>query len=146
DEFFLVFHVLDAYGERLRTLVDQSGLLSSRSLALDVDELLDKSRLVQRERECVAREMERLARRIDESRRSGQLARALFAQAQPLGAVIATVQREFPYELSSQKPLGELLEGLPAPWRRIELEDAAEKRALGLWQPTRELLCAYDRI
>jgi hypothetical protein len=146
DEFFLVYHVLDAYGERLRTLVEQSGVLASRGLAVDVDELLDTRRLVARERARVARETERLARRADESRRSSQLVRKLLAQGHPLSAVIERVEREFPYELNSQKPLGELLAALPAPWRHIELEQAAERRAHGLWQPMGDLLAAYDAI
>lgn len=146
DEFFLVFHVLDAYGERLRALVEQSGVLASRGLAVDVDELLDTGRLVARERARVARERERLARRALESRQSSLLARELAAGGHPLSAVIERVGREFPYELNSQKPLAELLAALPAPWRRIELEESAERRALGLWQPMGDLLAAYDEI
>lgn len=146
DEFFLVHHILDVYGPRLRSLVEQSGVLASRELAFDVDELLDRRSFVRRERARVAREMERLALRSDESRRSSAVVRQMLACGQPLSAVIERVQREFPYELNSQRPLDELLEALPAPWRRLELEDAAEKRATGLWDPIRELLGAYDRI
>src|SRR6185312_15360282 len=36
DEFFLVFHFLDAYGPRLRAMASQS-----RLLAVDLDELVD---------------------------------------------------------------------------------------------------------
>jgi hypothetical protein len=146
DEFFLVFHILDAYGGRLRGLVEQSGILASRALALDVDELLDEKKLVARERALVLREIERLSVRVDESCQMGKLTRALLAEGKALPDVIAEVQKRYPYELNSQKPLDELLAELPAPWRRAELEGAAEKRAAGLWAPTRELLQAYDRI
>jgi hypothetical protein len=146
DEFFLVFHVLDAYGPRLRGLVEQSGALAGQSLVLDVDELLDADRFVARERASVAREVERLELRIVESRQTSELSRALLREGKTMAEVMSHVQERFPYELNSQKPLTELLEQLPAPWRRVELEEAALARATGLWEPTRELLLAYDRI
>jgi hypothetical protein len=146
DEFFLVFHILDAYGVRLRGLVEHSGMFASKTLALDVNELIDPRKLVLRERASVAREIERLSLRIDESRQTSALTRKLLHEKRPLGETIAAVQRRFPYELNSQKPLTELLEDLPVPWRRAEVEEIAEQRASSLWQPTRELLVAYDRI
>jgi hypothetical protein len=116
DEFFLVFHFFDAYAARLAALVERSGPLASRSLAVSVHELLDKKALVARERAMVA------------------------------SAVIGVVQREFPYELNSQKPLHALFAALPEPWQRAELVDAAARRADAFWDPTRALLLAYDGI
>lgn len=60
DEFFLVFHFVDAYGPRLRAMAAQGGALASKLLLIDLDELLDPARLIRRERERVARETQRL--------------------------------------------------------------------------------------
>jgi hypothetical protein len=146
DEFFLVLHIVDAYGPRLRALVARHGMYGSRTLALDVGELLDPAKLVTRERAAVARELERLALRVEEAKETSALTRRLLKEKVPLPDVIRAVERRFPYELNSRKPLTELLRDLPAPWRRAELETVAEQRAAGLWSPTRELLLAYDRI
>src|SRR5262252_82394 len=146
DEFFLVFHIIDAYGPRLRALVMRGGMLASRTLAVDVDELLDPAKLVQRERATVARELERLALRVEEARQTSALTRKLLKEKASLSEVVAAVEKRFPYGLNSQKPLSELFQDLPAPWRRAELEEIAERRAGGLWGPTRDLLVAYDRI
>lgn len=146
DEFFLVFHFLDAYGSRLRALAAHGGALESRLLAVDVDELVDPSRLVSRERERVAREVTRLSVRSDESRRTAALARALTTQGASLAEVAKGVERRFPYELNSQKPLTELLSALPEPWRREELLDIAERRAERFWEPLRTLLLHYDSV
>jgi hypothetical protein len=59
---------------------------------------------------------------------------------------VAAVERRYPYELNSRKPLTELLASFPALWRRDEIERVAERRAAGLWGPARDLLVAYDRI
>ncbi len=146
DEFFLVYHFFDAYGSRLQTLVEKSGPLASKALALDVDKLLDKQALVARERALVSRELARLAVRSEESRKISGIAKGLLAKGEPLSRVISEVQKQFPYELNSQKPLDELLGALPEPWRRGELESAAERRAETLWDPTRALLEAYDGV
>jgi hypothetical protein len=146
DEFFLVHHIIDAYGQRLRALVEQRGLYASRALALDVGELLDTDGLIQRERAAVGRELERLALRVEEAQQTGALTRRLLKDKVPLGDIVGAVEQRYPYELNSRKPLTELLGGLPAPWRRDELETMADRRATGLWAPTRELLVAYDRI
>jgi hypothetical protein len=146
DEFFLVFHIFDTYGTRLRSIIEREGRSVSRALALDVDELLDKKQLVAAERAAVARELRRLQIRIEESRATSALTRKLLDNGQPLTEVIEAVERQFPYELNSQKPLGELLQLLPLPWRRAELETAAAERATTLWHPTHELLLAYDKI
>ncbi len=146
DEFFLVYHFFDAYGERLRALVTHSGPLASKALAIDVNELCDQQKLVERERRLVAREIEKLTIRSQESRSISELSRQLLREGQPLPRVIDAVERRFPYDLNSQKPLGELLSGLPEPWRRAELEHAAERRADTLWDPTRRMLEAYDAV
>lgn len=146
DEFFLVFHFLDAYGARLRAMAAQSGRLASRLLAVDLDELVDTQRLVERERARVSRELQRLAVRIEESRSTSELSRARIAQGANLAEVIAEVERRYPYELNSQRPLNELLEALPSAWRREELVDIAARRADRFWEPLRALLVEYDRI
>lgn len=143
DEFFFVLHVFHAYGDRLRGLVQRSGPFNSKSLSVDLDELLDFRRLIARERELVKRESLRLSVRIEESRATSELTRRLLGEGQSLDRAVQAVERQFPYEMNSQKPLGELFAQLPAPFRRVELETIAELRATTLWEPTLALLQAY---
>ena len=82
----------------------------------------------------------------DEARQSSRLAHRLLADGTPLPEVIASVQRKYPYDLNGQRTLTEALGGLPPAWQRAEIEEVAERRALGLWAPTRDLLIAYDRV
>jgi len=145
DEFFLVFHFFGAYGDRLRALVERSGPLASRALVVALAELLDPVSLVERERAAVARAVLRLEARAEESRKMSDLSRALLLRGEPLDAIIATLEKDYAYELNSQKPLTELLDGLPEHWRRAEIEHAALHRATNLWGATRDLLIAYDR-
>lgn len=60
--------------------------------------------------------------------------------------VIAEIEKRYPYELNSQKPLNELLSALPGAWRREELADIAELRARRFWEPLRLLLLEYDGV
>lgn len=143
DEFFFILHVFHAYGDRLRSLVQQTGPFNSKSLSVDLDELLDFRRLIARERELVQRESQRLTLRIQESRATSELTRKLLAEGQTLDQVVQAIEQRFPYEMNSQKSLGELFEQLPAPFRRVELETIAELRATSLWEPTLALLQSY---
>lgn len=146
DEFFLVFHFFGAYGDRLKMLVDRSGPLASRTLARDIAELIDPAALVRRERATVRRAIARLSARAEESVKMSDLSRRLLSSGKTLDETIGTLEREHAYELNSQKPLTELLAGLPEPWRRVEVDQAARHRATKLWGATRELLVEYDRI
>ncbi len=146
DELLLVFHFVDAYGPRLRAMAAQGGTLASKLLLVDIDELLDSERLIQRERARLARETERLAVRSEESRATSALARERLRSGAPLSDVIAEVEKRYPYELNSQKPLNELLSALPAPFRKQELTEIAELRGARFWEPLRALLLACDAI
>jgi len=146
DEFFLVFHFFGAYGDRLKMLVDRSGPLASRALARDLAELIDPAALIRRERATVRRAIARLSARSEESIKMSELSRRLLSSGKTLDETIATLERDHAYELNSQKPLTELLGGLPEPWRRVEVEQAAFHRATKLWGATRELLVEYDRV
>lgn len=147
DEFFLVFHFLDTYGDRLRRL-----LATSRSAKLGsgfdavVADLLDARRLVAREREMVAREVERLTIRMEEAQQTVVLAKRLLREKGALADVVNEVELRFPYDLNSQKPLSEALAGLPVTWQRMELEAVPAQRARTLWSPTRSLLQSYDQV
>jgi hypothetical protein len=146
DEFFFILHVFHAYGDRLRGLVQQTGPFNSKSLSVDLDELLDYRHLIARERELVLRESLRLRVRIKESRATSELTRTMLTQGHSLDDAVRAVERQFPYEMNSQKPLAELFAQLPAPFRRVELETIAELRATTLWEPTLALLQGYLAI
>jgi hypothetical protein len=146
DEFFLVFHILRAYGGRLRALTQKNGPLPSRALSLRVDELVDARAFVQREIAAVERELGRLSLRIEESHKTAELTRQLIAKGKPIEQVVSAVEQEFPYELNSRKPLSELLTQLPPAFRVPELSDIAAQRADDLWRPTLALLSAYLEI
>ena len=145
EEFFFVFHFLDAYGPHLREMAAR-GARRSPALTREIDQLVDPRQLVARERERTREQLTRLEQRIDDARQTSELARALFARRMPLSEVIAGVEARFPYELNSQKPLRELLGSFPEPWRAPELVEVSRQRAEQLWGAQRALLRAYDQL
>lgn len=145
DGFFFVHHFLDAYGEKLRSL-SQRERYTSAQLSAELTELTSPERLVQRERARVERAAARLLARVEDARSISQLARAELQKRVPLPQIVAQVEARFPYELNHQRPLRELLDAMPEPWRRQELTDTAERRASSLWLAQRTLLLAYDQV
>jgi hypothetical protein len=90
--------------------------------------------------------VQRLAVRSEESHLTSELAKKLLSGGSPLEEVVAEIEKRYPYELNSQKPLSELLDALPLPWRREELAEIAELRSVRFWEPLRQLLLQYDAI
>jgi len=146
EEFFLVLHLVRTYGSRLRAMVKGGEPISSAPVRVDIDQLLHVGRLIRRQTERVDLELEKLALRIEEAKATQALSAKLFAAGRSLEEVTLAVQRKYPYELNSHKPLGELIAALPPAWGRMELEEASGQRADQIWGPTHALLAAYREI
>lgn len=144
-DFLFVFHFLDAYGAKLRVLLGPARAAGSQ-LEAELATLTSPRRLLEEQRARVQRESSRLRARIDDARSTSQLARSLLDRGTPLAEVIAEVEARFPYELNHQRPLRELLDAMPEPWRREELTDTAERRANTLWEAQQTLLLAYEKL
>jgi hypothetical protein len=67
---------------------------------------------------------------------------ALAAGADPLGAAARLEAAGLPYQLHAMRPLRELLEALPEPLRRFEMEEGLELRARWMFAPLCEELRA----
>ena len=66
-------------------------------------------------------------------------------RGEDLGVLIEKAEELYPYELNSQKPLGELMQGIHPGWRAWELESGNLQRVNQIWKHERDLLQAYLR-
>ena len=141
--FFFSYYFLLSYKDRLHRLIEAEGKQFPLALRLEVESLLDAKTLPERQLSYAERELEKLEVRINDAAETERLARKLFAAgADPL-TVGREVEKRYPYELNSQKPLSELLAGLPADFRQWELETGTNHRVKYLWAPIRAQLKSY---
>lgn len=143
EHFFFLYYFLSSYGERIISLVAAEGSQFSSALRLELQSLLDVSELLRLELQKVENEIRRYALRKEESNRAQDITRKLFRAGRSLSEVVKEVEKQYPFELSSQKRLSALLSGFPEEIGRWEMEVGNARRAKLLWSPTYELLRSY---
>ena len=146
EQFFFVYYFIRNYGPRIVELVRAEGKLFPAPLRLELDALLDARAFVERERERARRELASLDERIHDGRRSAALVSSYLRNNRTLEEAIAEVERRFPYELNSQKPLSELSSEIPVDLRRWEFETGIRLRAEEVFAPTKTLLMSYLKL
>ena len=143
EQFFFLHSFIENYRSRLELLIEEEGSKFPLALKLEVESLLDTESLVERQIEHVERELQQLEARIRDSSRTSKLSKKLYAEGEAHEEVMNAVEKKYPYELNSQKPLTELLSGLTEEHARWELEIGSIKRAEQIWLPSRALLLSY---
>ena len=143
ERFFFVHFFLATYRDLLTELVRGEGAQFPHAMQVELEELLDTSRLCQRQIEAAERELERLEARIRDSIGSSSLVRKMIRGGSPADEIVRAVEREFPYELNSQKPLSDVAEEMTAERLCWELDTGAIQRSELIFGPAKRSLETY---
>lgn len=143
EQFFFLYYFVKNYRPRLEILVESEGKLFPTALRIELEGLLDTRALLQRERSAAIAELERQKRRIRDARNSSKHLEAGLKQGLEFEQVVSEIERLFPYELNSQKPLSELIAGIPKDQQRWELGPGNNMRAEQIWEPLKALMSTY---
>ena len=141
--FFFVYYFLKNYRERLVALIAEEGKQFPPALRLEVEATLDIGELLSREVLHTEKELQKLRNRIADAAAASSLTTDLRKKKVEFSEIVRTVQREYPYELNSQKPLSELIGSIPEEARGWELEIGNRKRIEDMWEPEQKLLECY---
>lgn len=140
EHFLFLFYFLSNYGPRIVEVIRKEGSQFPPAMRLEIETLLDCRRLLRDEIAAVERELEKLRERRDSSLRSAEQARQMFAKDVPFPEVTAEIERRYPYDLNSQKPLSTLLQEVPKDLAQWELEIGNRKRPEQIWNPQISIL------
>lgn len=143
EHFFFLFYFIRNYKGRILGLVRAEGKQFPPALQLELDALLDESELVRREIKEAERELARIGRRISDAESTSKLMTEGRRKGEALESMVKQVERFYPYELNSQKPLHELISGIPADHRHWELESGNLRRVADIWKPSQRMLQGY---
>lgn len=143
EHFFFLFYFLSCYAPRITELIKAEGKHFPSAMRIEIEALLDYGRLLEEEVRKTQLELRKLEERISDSTQSSRLATKLFAQGAAMEEVVAELEKKYPYELNSQKPLSELFADIPPDIGRWELELGNTRRVTHLWLPTKQLLRSY---
>ncbi len=142
ENFSFLHYFLSSYQELVTDLVESEGSKFPIALKIEIKSLFDTRDLISEQKKRLEQEIFKLRVRVDEGKKSAQLASDLFRKGQELQQVAETIEEKYPYGLNSQKPLKELIGSIPVSLGRWELETGGENRARYLWQP---MLRYYER-
>lgn len=142
---FVRFFVL-TYRETILKLATLDGQHFPPALRLEIESLLDAKRLLRRQRELAEEEHAKLKLRLKDTRHTAELARELFKKGRTPEEITAEVEKHYPYELNSQKPMRELFASFPPGQAFWEHTSGAEHRAEELWAPMEHLWHAYSKL
>lgn len=141
--FFFSYYFIKNYKDRLKQLVKDEGKLFPLSLRLELDTLLDSKAFLESKIEQLERRLNGLTKGIEASYATSKLVQDLVDQKVPLDDLIYVVEKQYPYEFNSQKPLSELITELPYEARLWELQTGNVVRAKHIYEPIKESLTTY---
>ncbi len=143
ERFFFVHFFLATYRDLITDLVRGEGAQFPYAMQIELDELLDTGRLCERQIEAAERELERLEARIRDSLGSSALVRKMVRAGNKAGDIVNSVERDFPYELNSQKPLSDIAQEMTAERLCWELDVGAVQRSELIFAPAKRSLETY---
>jgi len=143
DQTYFLCYFLKSYRDRLLQVAASEGATFPESLRLELESLLDVKALLKQEISRLNHDIAKLSERVTGSMEAGDLAGRLYRDGAPHSEIVKTMEKRFPYELNSQKPLSELLAEIPPALAKWELEVGNKARAQLLWQPSVALLIAH---
>ncbi|RIL07851.1 MAG: hypothetical protein DCC75_09705 [Proteobacteria bacterium] len=142
-DFLFAYFFVSTYKPRIFTLVRSEGREFPPALKVELEALLDENRMLQRHLAEIKQELLKLEARISDALATSELTKALIGRGLAQAEIIREIEKKFPYELNSQKPLSELLQDIPENQRLWELEEGTLSRVRSLWRPKYNLLNVY---
>jgi len=133
--FFFQFHIIDIYDELLFRSASKNLLGLPKSLNIELRYLLSKSAMIEKQKNRIREELDKLQSRIDDSLKMEKLANKLFDDGKSVEFVVGQIELSYPYQLHHQRKMSELYRSITPELQKIELTRNTGKRATMLWNP-----------
>lgn len=140
EHFYFIFHFVEALRTPLENLIKAEGQQFPLALKIEVESLLDVKRLIQRQLDFVQTESRKLKQRINDNLEVIQIVQRGRKIKLTTSQIILEIEKKFPYDLNSQKPLSELYNDMPEGLRDFILDSVLEKRTNQIWTPISSVL------
>lgn len=144
--FFFIYFFLQAYGPVMLELLDAGSPPLPPQFRLQLAQLLDPELLKQEQIVKIKQRILELRERLHRAPRSVSYARSTLAKSLPIAQVFLELEKKHPYQLNSQRPLGDLLNSLSESQAVWEITTGTELRAQSMWGPLEQLMNHYLHI
>jgi hypothetical protein len=145
EPFFFLYYFIKNYRRWLEAMVEREGSQFPFALAVELRELLDEKKFVQREVERVEKQLKILDEKIETHKTIPLMVSGWLRDGKTDSQIVEEIDRLFPYVLHAQKPLSELMRSFPPDVRAWEIREGHGRRVPDMLAPTREMLATYLR-
>lgn len=143
EHFFFLYYFIANYKPRIQRLIEEEGKRFPLAMKLEVEGLLDSKTLLEQQIRYAELELKKLDGRIKDAEQGSVLASKLADDSLSLSEIATAIEKKYPYELNSRKPLTELMQEIPPDLGIWELTTGSERRVTHIWGPQREMLVTY---
>ncbi len=145
EQFFFAYYFIKSYRPKLTAFVKERGSRFPYAQRIRLESLWDEKKMVIGQIEQTRQAMRQLDQRMEEAKATDRYVRDGIRKNKSDQAILKGLSREFPYALSSQKSLTELISALPKEARAWELREGYRKRVEDMHVPFRHYLAHYQR-
>lgn len=143
SEFYFLFYFVSSYRSRIEELIGKEGSQFPAALRLEILALLDAEGLLRQELARCEREIEKVDIRIRETHAGARLYEEQRRSGKSIVDAAKVLEKRYPYQLNSQKPLSKLIGEIPPDISEEELTTGAKRRVEFLFQPARQNLLRH---
>lgn len=146
EDFYFIYHFFSTYQEPILELIKQRGGNIPNTLRIEMQDLLQPQQILQSQIRFVEREHKKLSQRIRDSHEVVKIVQKGRANKRASLLISEDIERAFPYDLNSQKPLAEFYREIPENIRDWILDRALSTRTSELWGPLERSLKTHLEI
>ncbi len=142
-EFYFLFYFVSTYRSQIEQLIAAEGRQFPSALRLEILGLLDAEELLRVELRRTDQALEKLDLRVRETQAGARLYEEQRRLGRSVNEAAEQLERRYPYQLNSQKPLSKLISEIPEEIAEAELTTSARRRVELMFQPAKQLLLRH---
>jgi DNA-binding PadR family transcriptional regulator len=143
QEFYFLFYFVSSYRSKIESLIAAEGKQFPSALRLEILALLDAEELLRRQIRKCDTDLEKIDSRIRETLAGARL----FEEQRRIGKSVVEsaeiLEKRYPYQLNSLKPLSKLISEIPTDIGETELTINSKRRAEMIFSPKKQFLLRH---
>lgn len=143
EHFYFVVHVIDTYRPQIEALLKSESAQFPSGLRMEIEALLEIHKPLQAHKEFIQFELKKLKSRIQDSKLVVKIVMEGREKKKLTKDIVREIEKKFPYDLNSQKPLSEFYSEMPTGVADWILDIGLKKRTIQLWLPLEQNLEAH---
>lgn len=146
ENFYFVIHAVDAYRPQIEALLKTEAKSFPAGLRMELEALLEIKKPIREYIDFLSFELKKLRARIEDSKQVLQIVKDSRQKKKSTVDIVSEIEKQFPYDLNSQKALTKFYAEMPSPVADWILDVGLRKRTEQIWFPLEKVLDLHLQI